>query len=291
MHMPFFFCRSHLFASIATNANDTMARIESTSTLVSAIILYCSLFTSARNLDSKELSIGVWNVTMKCRRSSFTSDVFPPRVARERPDQTTRRRQWPWGDASQSFDCHLSLFSNGTFALQPRDEKSWSQLAGTNIPSSNQGEPNHQSPYLAIHGRWKVQSNPYCVTDRSYDEVTLASVPRVQTRITPNAEPAEVQAQRLRLLMQCRLSGHCTNGGLARRLQGSDSYSRGRISRGVILSQDELTLAQKQDSNSNTNSKPWWKSHNKVVASFSARRHIPPGFSLDEDDLQEDKEF
>jgi hypothetical protein len=268
-----------------------MAKIESTLTLLSAIILYCSLFTSARNLDSKELSIGVWNVTMKCRRSSFTSDVFPPRIARERPNQTTKRRQWlpTWGDASRSFDCQLNLFSNGTFALQPRDEKSWTHLAGTNnIPSSNQDDSHQQPPYLAVHGRWNVQSNPYCVTDRSYDEVTLASVPRVQTRITPDTEPAEVQAQqRLRLLMQCRLSGHCTDGGLARRLQGSDSYSRGRISRGVILSQDELSPVQKQDTDSN--SKPWWKSHNKVVASFSARRHIPPGFSLDEDDPLDDK--
>jgi hypothetical protein len=283
-----------------------MARIKSTLTLLSAIILYCSSFTSARNLDSNELSIGVWNVTMKCRRSSFTSEVFPPRVAREQPDQA-RRRQWIplWGDASQSFDCQLSLFSNGTFALQPRDEKSWTQLAGTNILSSNgesshQPHQPHQPPYLAVHGHWKVQSNPYCVTDRSFDEVTLASVPRVQTRITPNADSAEavqVQAQRrLRLLMQCRLSGHYTNGGLARRLLGKDSYSRGRISRGVILSQDELSLAQQDtetdssNSNSNSNTKPWWQSHNKVVASFSARRHIPPGFSLDEDDLIEDEE-
>jgi hypothetical protein len=296
-----------------------MARIKSTWThllLVSAIsILYCSLFTSARNLDSKELSIGVWNVTMKCRRSSFTSDVFPPRVARE-PQQidvdqtrnTRRRRQWlpSWGgDSSQSFDCQLNLFSDGTFAMKPRDEKSWTRLAGTStniLGSINQGgsepvttESNQTPPYLVVHGRWKVHSNPYCVTDRSYDEVSLTSVPRVQTRITPtNVEQSagemdhatqQIQQRRLRLLMQCRLSGHCTNGGLARLLVG-DSYARGRISRGVILSQDELA---QQDSNSK--SKPWWQSHNKVVASFSARRQIPPGFSLEEDDLLDDNEY
>ncbi len=89
----------------------------------------------------------------------------------------------------------------------------------------------------------------------------------------------------MRLLLQCRLSGHGTNGGLARLLVG-DSYARGRISRGVILSQDELA---QQDSNSK--SQPWWQSHNKVVASFSARRHIPPGFSMDEDDLLDDSEY
>lgn len=285
-----------------------MAKIESTLTLLSAtIVLYCLSFTSARNFDSNELSIGVWNVTMKCRRSAFTSELFPPRVSRELTDPTvSRRRQWlpSWGDASQSFDCQLSLFSNGTFALQPRDEKSWTQLAGTNILGSNgkADEPNQSPPYLAVHGRWKVQSNPYCVTDRSFDEVTLASNPRVQTRITPTTnakQPSEsaaaesaAQQRRLRLLMQCRLTGRYTNGGLARRLLGSDSYARGRMSRGVILAQDEqLSLAQPPDMDSNSNSKPWWQSHNKVVASFSARRQIPPGFSLDEDDLLEDNEY
>jgi hypothetical protein len=296
-----------------------MARIKSTWTLLSAaiIILCCSSFTRARNLDSNELSIGVWNVTMKCRRSSFTSEVFPPRVSREETDPTLSRRQqrrlWlpSWGaDKSQSFDCQLSLFSNGTFALQPRDEKSWTRLAGTNILTLND-EPSHPLPYLAVHGRWKVHNNPYCVTDRSYDEVTLASNPRVQTRITPTNTDAEqqpkagkgkvhdqqTQQRRLRLLMQCRLSGHHTNGGLARRLLGSDSYARGRISRGVILSQDEQQLPTAEtdtgtNKRSNANTKSWWQSHNKVVASFSARRHIPPGFmSLGEDDLLEDSEY
>jgi hypothetical protein len=304
-----------------------MARIKSTWTLLSAtaiiILINCLSLSSARNLDSNELSVGVWDVTMRCRRSSFTSEVFPPRVAREETSRQQRQRPWlpSWGggDKSQLFDCQLSLFSNGTFALQPRDEKSWTNLAGAtnggkDEPVTEQSHPSHPPPYLAVHGRWKVQSNPYCVTDRSYDEVTLASVPRIQTRVTPtntntnaNAEqysPADkkvqgqgqgqihdqqTQQRRLRLLMQCRMSGHYTNGGLARRLLGSDSYARGRISRGVILSQDEqqqLTLAAQPDS------KPWWQSHNKVVASFSARRHIPPGFmSMDEDDLLDDSEY
>jgi hypothetical protein len=326
--------------------------------LILLLLLHCcAVFTSAaaaRHLDSRELSVGVWNVTMKCKRSSFTSDVFPPREAREQQQQQ-RQRQWlpSWGggvETSQSFDCQLNLFSNGTFALQPRDEKYWTRLllAGSDGGSSGSQShttqhpplptptPPHTRPYLAIHGRWKVHSNPYCVTDRSYDEVSLVSKPRVQTRsVAPtnkntktakhtkhknakskhkNAEQSaadkeavqdqpqgqdktqdRAQPRRLRLLMQCRLSGHCTNGGLARRLVG-DAYARGRITRGVmILSRDQdqdqdglgRQQQQQQDSKSNTNKKPWWQSHNKVVASFSARRHIPPGFSLDEDDLLE----
>lgn len=293
----------HLFSIYVTTMFVTMARFDTALALLLAVLLYSSSFISARSLDSTELSIGDWNVTMKCRRSFFTSDVFPPRVALEQqPGQNIQRqRRWlpPWADAPQSFGCHLSLFSNGTFALQPRDEESWNELAGTNtnaINSDNNGEPHvhHEPQYLAVHGRWKVQSNPYCVTDRSFDEVTLASFPRVQTRITRNSEQMEsqesvVSSKRLRLLLHCRLSGHYTNGGLARKLQGNDSYSRGRISRGVILSQNQPSRSQQQDNtNTNTNNniinKPWWQSHNKVVASFSARRRIPPGFSMDDED-------
>jgi hypothetical protein len=48
---------------------------------------------------------------------------------------------------------------------------------------------------------------------------------------------------------------------LARLLVG-DSYARGRISRGVILSQDEQPQHSKTDANTNT--KPWWQSHNNL---------------------------
>jgi len=250
-----------------------------------AVVLLKVPLICARTLDSYELAVGDWNMTMRCRKSSFTSEVFPPQFAVEQQGQRKRQGWQLWKDAPQSYDCRLSLFPNGTFALQPKNDD-WNRVSGYHQqPASRDDEDNgprdDSSPlYVPIHGRWKLDANPYCVTDRAFDSVTLTSRSRVQTRMTPTTLLPETQ-QRLQLLLQCRLSGRFTEGGLARRLKGAENYTRGRCSRGVILAQPQL---QKLDITSRR------RQRDKVVASFSARRYIPSSLnSFEEDNLIEDE--
>jgi hypothetical protein len=145
--------------------------------------------------------------------------------------------------------------------------------------------------------------NPYCVTDRYYDNLRLASYPRVQTRrvvVVQRGEgggrrkagrgrPATKKElvigaetlQRVRLELHGRLLGHYTAGGLCRRIVGEGRYRRGRIANGVVLlcRQDPRPGASAQD-RSRHRAAPWpfrrYPQRKVVVATFSARRRMPP---------------
>lgn len=299
-----------------------MARSASALALLWGSLLLGSNLIYARNLDSCDLAVGDWNLTMRCKKSSFAATVFPPEYSTDKQDEQSRQRrrhQRGWlsqRDASRSFDCRLSLFSNGTFALQPKDEDYWSRLTGHErvaiLPppkDTAQGKvavvdpPTPLPPlYVPIQGRWKVDENPYCVTDRSYDQVTLTSRQRVQTRTdrkeNSSSQKPIIETQRLQLLLQCRLSGHYTDGGVLRRLQGAARYARGRMVRGVVLLHQHHNSLADSGVAAAAAAAPAKATRpprgDKVVASFSARRYIPDEGSMfemaedDDDILDED---
>lgn len=202
------------------------------------ILAFCCLATcSAGKIDSRDLLIGDWNTTLRCSKSWF-AEVFPPRVS---ADSLVRRRRL--SGKSQNFPCVLSLYSNGTFGLEPN-----ALLVSGASPS----------PLLSVHGRWTLNLNPYCVTDRYYDDLVLESYSRVQKKVV---EEHESVLRKVRLKLQCRLYGHFSGGRLHFRDRGH--FARGKLSRGV--------LAIERDGES---MKPFWRSRPRIAATFSAKRLI-----------------
>ena len=127
------------------------------------------------------------------------------------------------------FKGRLSLFPNGNFTF---------------LVDGDNGMP--------IHGRWELGRNPYCPTDRFYDDLLLESYPRVQKRSNDDQV-----VQRVNFQMKCRIYG---------RYWGCER-SRARISHGVLLTNNLLledvpkTLIG------------WWK-RSIVCASFEGRPRL-----------------
>jgi hypothetical protein len=179
--------------------------------------------TVANDNDESNLAIGHWKVHLRSRDLEW---IFPERVS-----STPRASRQPWRPFFRRRrvilqDCHLSIFSNGTFAFWPLSpESSLShEISGSKLP---------------VHGTWEAPSNPYCATDRFYQALRLQSYQRFQHRIifdgrSDSLEPGgkkndctdvftEPQKQNQHFLV---LHGH---------LQGHHSRHQAYITHGKIL--------------------------------------------------------
>lgn len=115
--------------------------------LILFIVIHLVCFVQSRALDSYELLIGDWTVTLSASRRVIETKIFPPSVPSKLDSKIDIRIQ---------CQCHLAIGSDGIFCLSRTDD------AGS----------------LPMTGRWQVKTNPYCATDRFYDEITLESYPR-----------------------------------------------------------------------------------------------------------------
>lgn len=177
--------------------------------------------TAGRPLNAIQLAVGEWEVSMRAGCWLDVSRIFPPAIGEDvgrgrqmrasslslpSPCQVKRR---PWGS---SLKCRLSLASDGSFVLVPKTL-------------------NAKSAYrvLPVRGRWSLLANPYCVTDRFYDTLSLVSYPRekVVGRGNSNLGNNNHILQTVQLNLNCRLWGihERQDGGVLRRV--------GRISREI----------------------------------------------------------
>jgi len=213
--------------------------------------------TSARKIDSQDLLIGDWNTTLRCTRSWFEAELFPPRilVSSGSPSAKLKEqiRRWEW---PRKFQCKLSLYPNGTFGLEPSIEATVS-------------DDTKPQQLLPVHGRWTLDPNPYCVTDRFYDQVVLDLYPRAQKKVVGGREEV---LQTVSMQIQCRLSGHFSAGKLRCLRDRSPFYARGKLSHGVLVldrhTQDEGDRRR-------------GKRRPRIAASFTAKRHIPSKQALE----------
>jgi len=204
----------------------------------------------AGKIDAYDLLIGDWNATIRCSRSVFTSELFPPRVAAS-DSILQARKGW---DLPRNFECRLSLYPNGTFGLEPRSSGKLVETGATDVTP------------LSVHGRWTLDPNPYCVTDRFYDQVCLRSYPRVKKKRMDGREEQEQVVKENVFRIQCRLSGHFSRGKLPLfRSTSKPFYARGKLSHGVFIISDDN---QQESHRGRTRARP------KVAASFAARRQI-----------------
>ena len=152
-------------------------------------------------LDADTAAIGEWNLRLQSHALEW---VFPDMVSTAESTPLSNvhplslwRRQIL---ASQPCDCHLSLFSNGTFALSPCEK-----LEATSTGTTATSTPSK----LRMHGQWKAANNPYCATDRFYQNIQLRSYPRHQRQRNADqvgGKPAF--ANRHQMIQYGRLQGH-----------------------------------------------------------------------------------
>jgi hypothetical protein len=175
---------------------------------------------------------------------------------------------------SQVIPCRLSLYANGTFGMvTDHHHHHHHQHPNSNIQSS--------SSSLLIRGKWTIQTNPYCVTDRFYDDIVLESYPRVQklllqqqqiilpkqnnnTRHPNHSSTKDALSykrvnmirpiQKVKLKLQCRLSGHFSGNHHRHRSfrlgQPKYYYARGKITHGIMTLEELFNI---KDTNSDDN--------------------------------------
>lgn len=174
----------------------------------------------------------------------------------------------PWGS---SVDCILSLASDGTFVLTPKcvetkytdgnplSEKIEEYRTASHdlVVKTEDRKEVTSSGLLDLRGSWNVVANPYCVTDRYYDNVSLRSYPRqkiAKLKGKKSSAPAKEK-----VLLSNELSLNCRMWGRYSRQNGKRGTQRYRMTHGTLVCRDHCI--------------PWWKKFFRpVVGSFSAIR-------------------
>jgi hypothetical protein len=151
------------------------------------------------------------------------SRIFPQTSTLQKSTSMLSARQRPWGSV---LDCTLSICQDGTFVLSPTNKDSLDRR-------------------LALRGQWKILSNPYCVTDRFYDQLTLESYPRIEVQ-------NEVPLRSVQLSLSGRMWG---------RYAKSRRRMNGRITHGAMICKQQ-GIAKKQ----------FFRIGRPIWASFSACR-------------------
>jgi hypothetical protein len=125
----------------------------------------------------------------------------------------------------RSINCTLNLKRNGKFTIHLDDDDH----------QENVDQINYNNNYQPLHGEWFLTPNPYCVTDRHYDEITLISEPRIRRVYLPTStvvEKATVQ-------FKCKIWGRYSAGAVRRKIGLQHGRSRSRMTHGNVLTVKE----------------------------------------------------
>lgn len=140
--------------------------------------------------------------------------------------------------------CNLCLERNGMFKLS--------------ITSSDDGDY-----FLPLRGEWFLSPNPYCVTDRQYDTLTLVSKPRV--RINSRSELTE----RATVELRCKVWGRYGMGAVRKFLGMPLGRDNGRMTHGtIVIVRDKIRMDGSQEN---------ILSKKEVIGNFSGMANVVRG--------------
>lgn len=108
--------------------------------------------------------------------------------------------------------CILNLETSGKFSLSLVEELN--------------DENDLISKNKSCEGEWFLTPNPYCVTDRHYDELLLVSEPRIRRSST---------VEKARVELRCQVWGRYGAGAVRRKLGMKHGRVRGRMTHGSIV--------------------------------------------------------
>jgi hypothetical protein len=198
-------------------------------------VLTLPLKTKCEPVAAMDQAIGLWLVKLSPCSTWFTPNkmlIFPPRHPYDEKESKMLVQR-------SSLNCRLSLFRNGTFCMAPMDDDRPTAAATSLSP---------------IHGSWQVLSNPYCATDRYYDNVRLTSYRRCQKS---KHDERVVTMQQGQFQLQAKMWGRY------------ESYTgiRRRLSRIPLPRMNHGTVVWKTDE---VDDSPW--KTRRVCATFTATR-------------------
>ena len=130
------------------------------------------------------------------------------------------------------MECQLCLNPDGTFVLHP---PSPFDLQTTNANAVQR---------LLLKGFWKLRQNPYCVTDRHYDELSLVSYPKVRLHFSlqgkyTNPKPKGINGwvlgrDMITLEMRCKVWGRYGSNTVCRLLRYPLARDASRMTHGIL---------------------------------------------------------
>lgn len=126
----------------------------------------------------------------------------------------------------RSVSCVLNLEKNGKFSLslaEEADGKDDRYEKGAPDEGDRPASIKHQ----ALRGEWYLTPNPYCVTDRHYDELLLVSETRTRRRSNIR--------ERARVEMRCQVWGRYGAGAVRKKIGIEHGRIRGRMNHGTII--------------------------------------------------------
>ena len=216
-------------------------------TILVVVILIVTRFTAswAKVWNAHELIIGEWDLVLQGGWFFSPHRIFPRGTSTihngEIKPLTVHRR--PWGS---SLLCSLSLCPDGTFVLKPKED-------------SSDSEDHDDTGRLAMRGHWDVLANPYCITDRFYDQLQLRSLPRATPGSSATASDTRFHSQCAVMDLSCRVWGrHVKSDTLGRKAW---------MTHGALLWKD-MDRTNVTSSSSLLSSSP----RRRVLGSFSGKR-------------------
>jgi len=216
---------------------------------------------NARLIDGYEQVVQNWDISLNCRDGE-THNLFP--LSKESMERGMKTDS---GSSSsiisfwrrKSLKCHLALFPNGTFSLKPKDHVEMDLSDGEQVVSC---------PYMPLRGEWSLRPNPYCITDRHFDELELESYPRVQKRVSniqsDQEGTVEQLLQEVHIKLACHVSGRYGTAAIRSVCGYPHGKRMGRLTRGTLL----WNVVESPLENL-----PWWK-RRRVGATFSGRPEL-----------------
>ena len=187
--------------------------------VVTLFILWGTTSVNCYLLNAYEQAIGQWDLTLirKEKKELMDSILFPPFIT----NNTTETRNVRTKD-KKKLDCKLCLDKDGSFTLS---------LKNNNNNDENSSSLNRESTTMnmPLQGKWKLQPNPYCVTDRQYDELCLISNPRVKRAVRRTTQTTAI------IEMRCKLWGRYGSRSIRTFMKHGHGRRKGRITHGTIL--------------------------------------------------------
>lgn len=229
--------------------------------ILSSLCMPRRVDASPQQLHSRELLLGQWNATLRTSAHHVAhSPLLSPFVSARKNTPSSDKRQripfvlfWkPQFHRTRTIPCLLTFFPNRTFAL---------------LGKNDNGDVDATAP--SIHGSWRLLTNPYCVTDRFYDQVVLrCSAPSsTQNGSTPAATYHG----------HCRLTGHFSP--MSRR-RPTGNFASARLSHCILVQQQQQQQHERTD-DGRYGGKPSKRS--SIEAQLSASRSIPSPSLVDEE--------
>jgi hypothetical protein len=147
------------------------------------------------------------------------------------------------------LDCELLLYQDGSFFLKPK-----------HCLQSDDGT--ELAPPGLLRGWWSLRPNPYCVTDRQYDELTLISYPKVRKYASrANNKTGELtipfiqKREEIIIELNCKVWGRYGSNAIRKVMNLKQGRDAGRMTHGIITIIKHLLDSDHQQNGERSSSK------------------------------------